>query len=195
MSVNANKGQKISLKEEIESGKIKIGLGWEKRKVDGEAHDLDSSILLLESDGICKGPQDVCFYQEGYRVLHDNAVIHHGDEHDGSKIGDNEKIEVDLNALPARIKSIIIIASIHHAAQRNQNFGQVADAYIRLINPETMADIITFDLGEDASLSTAIEFARIDRENGDWIFTATALGTNKGLADIMQKYGLKTKNG
>ena len=194
MSIDAKIGETLNLETLIpDDGRIMIGLGWEKKRALGPAHDLDSVVFMVGSDNKCQSGSDVCFYKEGFRTQHNGAVIHFGDDNNGSGVGDDEKVEISLNLIPERIKALIVVVSIHNAVKLGQNFGQVEDAWVRLANAKTGEDLVTYDLVEDATTSTAVEFARIERSGNSWTFTALGKGTQAGLPGIMEKYGFTVK--
>jgi len=170
--------------------KIIVGVGWDHKKSDGPSHDLDTSVLLLSSDGQCHEMQDLCCYKEGHRTVHGGALIHYGDETVGAKSGDDEKIDINLSLVPSHIEKMLVVVSIHHASARNQNFGQVNGAYVRIMSDDGQ-ELASYDLSEDASAFTAIEFCEIAREATGWSFRALERGTGSGLAGVISKYGFR----
>lgn len=172
--------------------KITVGVGWDKKRADGPSHDLDTSILLLSSDGQCHEMQDLCCYKEGHRTVHGGALIHYGDETVGERAGDDEKIDVNLSLVPGHIQKMLVVVSIHHAAAREQNFGQVNGAYVRVLG-EDGSELASCDLSEEASTSTAIEFCEIARDGNGWAFTPLEKGTSAGLAGVIRQYGFSPK--
>lgn len=189
-TINLNKGQKVDLtKTNPGLTKVLAGLGWEQRTTDGAAFDLDASALLLDAEGkAVDGGQSFVFYNNPVSVC--GALRTHGDNVTGEGEGDDEKISVDLTALDARVERIQFIVSIHEAAERNQNFGQVRDAYIRLVNEESDEELMRFDLSEDYSLETAVIMAELYRHNGEWKFNAIGQGYRDGLISILKEVGL-----
>lgn len=121
--------------------KIIVGVGWDHKKSDGPSHDLDTSVLLLSSDGQCHEMQDLCCYKEGHRTVHGGALIHYGDETVGAKSGDDEKIDINLSLVPSHIEKMLVVVSIHHASARNQNFGQVNGAYVRIMSDDGQSEV------------------------------------------------------
>lgn len=189
MSIKAEKNQTIL----ISDNQLLIGLGWERKESYGHAHDLDSVLIMLDENNQCKSFKDICFYKQDFRVLYDGAVVHHGDNIDGSSYGDDEVIKIKLNEIPDHIKTIIIAVSIHNAESKNQNFGQIEHAYIRIVNYEGVKDIVTYDLSENSPTSTAVEFAKLRRENNQWYFIALENGMSGGLPAVLNKYGISVK--
>lgn len=189
-AINLNKGQKVDLtKSNPGLNKILAGLGWDQRTTDGDAFDLDASALLLDADGkAVDGGLSFVFYNTPVSVC--GAVRTHGDNLTGEGEGDDEKISVDLSVLDSKVERIQFVVSIHEAAERNQNFGQVRDAYIRLLNEETNEELMRFDLSEDYSLETAVVMAELYRHNGEWKFNAIGQGYRDGLISILKEVGL-----
>lgn len=194
MKKTSRKSHSIDLSDFLKNrSKITIGLGWNERITEGETWDCDSSVLLLQDDGRCHSSNDICYYNPAFRNLHEGAVVHHGDNRTGQGVGDDEKISVDLDLIPTRIASIIIVISIYQGFARKQNFGQIDDAYIRIMSDETGDEITSFDLSEEAPESTAVEIGRLERTSTSWKFTAIQTGSVGGLAAVLEKYGLKVK--
>jgi len=172
--------------------RITIGVGWDSRKSDGDNHDLDLSLLMIHEDGKCHSHEDFCFHKDGHREVHNGSVIHHGDEKIGEKVGDDEKIDINLSLIPYDIKTLIPVVSIYKARSRELNFGLVSDAYIRIFD-ESQADLMSMDLSEDASLYTAMEFCQITRSGDGWSLEFHENGTAEGLASIIKNYGFNPK--
>ena len=192
MTVNLSKGGNISL-EKVAPGMVHacVGLGWDPRTTDGAPFDLDASAILLDATGKAISDQHFVFYNN----LKDpsGAVLHQGDNLTGVGDGDDETINVELTALEPAVERIVFLASIHDAAGRRQNFGQVADAYIRVYDrddPTNDAKVVRFDLGEDASTETALVFGELYQRGGDWKFRAIGQGYTSGLAGVIADYGL-----
>ena len=171
---------------------IRVGIGWNHSRSDGHDHDLDSSIILLDQSQTVKEAQDICFYQEGHKTVHGGAVIHYGDETTGQKEGDDETIDINLDHIPSRINKLVVVVSIHLAQSRNLNFGKVDGAYVRISN-RSGDEIAAFDLSEEASLYTAIEFCEIVRTASGWQCRKLQQGTTGGLASVIAKYGMTAK--
>lgn len=182
--INLQKGQKI----ELGLKKVCVGLGWDPNRNSGEDFDLDAAAFMLGSDK--KLPQDECFVFYNNLTSPDGAVASSGDDRTGgnSAAGDDEIITVDLDKLAPGIKEIIFTASIYKAKERKQNFGQVGNAYIRIYNALTGEEIAKYDLEEDFSIETAIEFGRIYLKNNIWKFDAMGLGYKGGLQELVDKY-------
>lgn len=192
MTVNLSKGGNISL-EKVAPGMVHacVGLGWDPRTTDGAPFDLDASAILLDATGKAISDQHFVFYNN----LKDpsGAVLHQGDNLTGAGDGDDETINVELTVLEPAVERIVFLASIHDAAGRRQNFGQVADAYIRVYDrddPTNDAKVVRFDLGEDASTETALVFGELYQRGGDWKFRAIGQGYTSGLAGVIADYGL-----
>lgn len=192
MSISLSKGQKISLTKEAPSlTKIIVGLGWDTNKYSGGFDfDLDASAFMLGENGKCTKDTDFIFY--GNLDSADGAVHHTGDDRTGgnSEEGDDEQIIVDLTKVPSNIQKIAFTATIYEAEKRNQNFGQVSNAYSRLVDDSTGKEILRYNLGEDFSIETAIVICEIYKHNGEWKFNAVGAGFSGGLAALCANYGI-----
>ena len=192
MVVSLSKGQKVDLtKTNPGLKKVKVGLGWDTNKYDGgESFDLDASAFLLEESGKVKDEKHFVFYNN---VTDPSAAVtHSGDNLTGEGDGDDEVIDIDLSAVPEDINKISFTVTIHEADSRNQNFGQVSNAFIRILNEATEEEIIRYDLGEDFSVETALVVAELYRHNGEWKFAAVGAGYQGGLAALCEDFGLQT---
>lgn len=188
-TVSLSKGGNVSLtKTDPTMKKVLIGLGWDARSTDGQDFDLDASAFLLDAEGKVRTPEDFVFYNNMKGA--NGAVEHTGDNRTGEGDGDDESLKVNLEALPADVNKIAFVVTIHDAVARNQNFGQVSGAFIRLINEDSGTEVTRFDLSEDASTETAMLFAEIYRNNGEWKFKAVGQGYSGGLASVCAEYGI-----
>ena len=189
MAVSLGKGGNVSLsKEDPGLTKILIGMGWDTRSTDGAEFDLDASAFLLAAGDKVRTDTDFIFY--GYLKSADGSVVHTGDNRTGEGDGDDEAIKIDLSMIPAEIQKIAISVTIHEAAARNQNFGMVSNAFIRIVNDLTNNEIVRFDLAEDASTETALVFGEVYRHGGDWKFRAVGQGYQGGLGPLAKNYGV-----
>ncbi len=189
MSINLSKGQKISLTKDNPSlSKLMVGLGWDTNRYDGPSFDLDASAFLLGANGKVTGDEDFVFYKQLEHPSH--SVIHMGDSLTGDGDGDDEQIKVDLSLVPEKIGKIAFTVTIYDAAARNQNFGQVENAYIRIVDEATGQEILRYDLGEDFSVETAIVVGELYRNNGEWKFNAIGSGYKGGLAALCGSFGI-----
>lgn len=192
MAVSLSKGGRISLSKEAPGlSKIYIGLGWDCRKTDGSPFDLDSSIFLLNGSGKVRNDSDFVFY--GNLKAVDGAVEHLGDNLTGAGEGDDEVIKVNLTNLDANasdVEKLAVVVTIHEAEERKQNFGQVNNAFIRILNDEDKTEIVRYDLSEDFSMETALVFGEIYKKGGEWRFTAVGQGYAGGLAAACKDYGV-----
>lgn len=190
MPINLSKGQKISLSKEVPGlSRIMVGLGWDTNRYDGNADfDLDASAFLVGANGKCTCSGDFVFYNN---LEHPSgAVKHMGDNRTGDGEGDDEQIFVDLSKIPANIEKFAVTVTIFDAEKRRQNFGQVSNAYCRMVNDDTGEEIIRYDLGEDFSIETAMVVGELYRHNGEWKFNAIGSGFSGGLAALCRNYGL-----
>lgn len=190
MTVNLSKGGNISLSKEAPGlTHAVVGLGWDPRVTDGAKFDLDASAILCGADGKAVSDEHFVFYNNTKDPS--GAVQHQGDNRDGSGEGDDEMVFVSLLDLPAAVEKIVFVVSIDEAEARDQNFGQVANAYIRVLDANNPDSPITkYDLGEDFSTERSVKFGEIYRHNGDWKFRAVGQGYSAGLAGIIAEYGL-----
>lgn len=190
MAIQLSKGQRIDLtKDNPALRNIIIGLGWDIKNYDGgQDYDLDASAFLLNSAGKCRQDLDFIFYNNLQST--DGSVRHTGDNRTGEGDGDDEQIAVDLSAVPADVDRIAFTVTIHDAEARNQNFGQVSNAFARLVDENTGQEVLRFDLGEDFSIETAVVFCELYRHNNDWKFNAVGAGFQGGLAALVNAYGL-----
>jgi tellurium resistance protein TerD len=161
-----------------------IGLGWEVKQ--GNTLDLDASVFMIDNKG--KLPQDEYFVFYNNLQSPDGAVKHTGDNRTGAGDEDDEMILANLDAIGANISEILIIVTIHDAEARKHNFGLLSDAYIRILDVETKREILRYDLDAEYPTNTDVEFGRIKRENGEWIFIASGIGGNKGLQGYVDMY-------
>lgn len=191
MSISLVKGQKIDLTK-TNPGLVKaiIGLGWDTNKYSGGGDfDLDASAFLLGENGKALKDEDFIFYNnlEG----RNGCVIHTGDNRTGEGEGDDEQIKVDFSKVPPEIHKVAITVTIHDAANRRQNFGQVSNAFVRIVNEETNQEIMRYDLAEEFSVETAIVVCELYRNNGEWKFNAIGSGFQGGLNALCSNFGLQ----
>jgi tellurium resistance protein TerD len=189
MAISLQKGGNVNLSKESPGLKrIVVGLGWDPRSSDGAAFDLDGSAFMLKADGKVRSDLDFIFYNNLKSV--EGSVTHAGDNRDGQGDGDDEKLTVDLAAVPAAIDRIAVSVTIHEALARRQNFGMVGKAYIRCVNADNNVEIARFDLSEDSSTETAMIFGEIYRLGAEWKFRAIGQGFNGGLGPLARSFGV-----
>ena len=190
MAVSLSKGQKVDLtKGNPGLSKIIVGLGWDTNKYDGGADfDLDAAAFLLAANGKVASDSDFVFY--GNLKHSSGGVEHMGDNLTGEGDGDDEQIKVNLAAVPASVDKIGFTVTIYEAESRKQNFGQVSNAYIRIVDETSNAELIRYDLGEDFSVETAVVVGELYRNNGEWKFSAIGSGFQGGLKALCQNYGV-----
>lgn len=189
MALSLQKGGNLSLsKTDPSLDHVLIGLGWDERATDGAEFDLDASAFLLTASGKVRGDADFIFYNQ--LKSSDGAVEHTGDNRTGSGDGDDESLMVTLSKVSPEVAKIAITVTIHDAEARSQNFGQVSNAFIRVVNNDTQAEVVRFDLAEDYSTETAMVFGELYRHNNDWKFRAVGQGYAGGLAAMCQQYGI-----
>ncbi|HHH9441300.1 TPA: TerD family protein [Pseudomonas aeruginosa] len=189
MALTLQKGGNLSLSKEAPGlTKILVGLGWDPRATDGTEFDLDASAFLLGANGKVRGEADFIFYNQ--LKSPDGSVEHTGDNRTGAGEGDDEVIKVDLSRVPAEVDKIAFTVTIHDAEIRKQNFGQVGNSFIRIVNETNGAEVVRYDLAEDASTETAMIFAELYRNNGEWKFRAVGQGYAGGLRALANGYGM-----
>ncbi len=190
MPISLSKGQKVDLtKTNPGLKKIVVGLGWDVNAFDsGSAFDLDTSIFMVGENGKCPTEKEFIFYGNLKHVS--GSVEHLGDNLTGEGDGDDEQIKVDLSTVPANVQKIAFTTTIYDADVRRQNFGQVSNAFIRIMDGVTGMELIRYDLGEDFSIETAVVVGELYRYNGEWKFNAIGSGFQGGLAALCGHYGI-----
>lgn len=183
MAINLQKGQR----ESIHAPKFTIGLGWDTNSsTTGVDFDLDASVFILGEDKKMLSDQHFVFYNNLKSPT--GAVEHTGDNLTGDGDGDDEQVLVDLSKIENEATEICIVVTIHEATSRNQNFGQVRNSFIRVFDTISGEEILKFELDEDFSIETAVEFGRIYKRNSEWKFEAVGMGMKGGLQDYVNKY-------
>ena len=191
MPINLSKGQKVDLTKKNPGLKnIMVGLGWDVNAfASGADFDLDAAAFLLGSNGKCPTEKEFIFY--GNLEHTSGAVKHMGDNLTGEGDGDDEQIEVSLAGIPANVEKVAFTVTIYDAEPRRQNFGQVSNSYIRIVDADTNTELIRYDLGEDFSIETAVVVGELYRHNGEWKFNAIGSGFQGGLAALCGHYGIE----
>ncbi len=192
MAVSLRKGQKVDLtKGKPGLRHLTVGLGWDVNRYDsGGDFDLDASAFLLGENGRVTGDADFIFY--GNPAHPSGSVNYGGDNRTGAGEGDDEQILVDLSLIPAAIQKIDFTVTIYEADTRRQNFGQVSNAFVRIVDDDSGQELIRYDLEEDFSIETAVVVGELYRHNGEWKFNAIGSGFQGGLAALCQNYGINT---
>lgn len=189
MGVSLSKGGNVSLTKEAPNlTAVAVGLGWDVRSTTGTDFDLDASALILGESAKVLSDAHFVFYNNLRSP--DGAVEHTGDNLTGEGEGDDEVINVQLSALPPEVSSIVFAVSIHDADSRGQSFGQVRNAFIRVVNQADGNEIARYDLSEDASTETAMNFGELYRSGAEWKFRAIGQGYAAGLAGIARDFGV-----
>lgn len=190
MAISLQKGQKVDLtKGNPGLKKIVVGLGWDVNKYDGgKDFDLDAAAFMLNTEGKVADDRNFIFYNN--TTSPEGSVIHTGDNRSGVGDGDDEQIKVDLSLVPGGVAKISFGITIHEAKERRQNFGQVSNAYVRVLDEQSGAELIRYDLGEDFSVETAIVVGELYRNGAEWKFNAIGSGYQNGLAGLCNDFGL-----
>ncbi|MBP2412766.1 tellurium resistance protein TerD [Arthrobacter stackebrandtii] len=188
-SLTLSKGSNLSLtKADPGLQMAMIGLGWDPRTTSGDQFDLDASAILVTANGKVRNNDDFIFYNQ--LASKDGSVVHQGDNRTGEGDGDDEQVLINLTTVSADIERIVIVVSIDQADARRQNFGQVRDAFCRVVNQETDQEVVRYDLSEDAASETTMVFAEIYRHGAEWKFRAVGQGYASGLHGIATDYGI-----
>ena len=190
MAVSLKKGQKVDLTKTNPGLKeVLVGLGWDVKRYDGGSDfDLDASVFMLGESG--KVPSDGEFIFYGNKKHSSGSVERMGDNLTGAGEGDDEQIKINLAEIPANIAKIDFTVTIYEADQRKQNFGQVENAFIRVVNAANGEELIRYDLTEDFSIETAVVVGELYRHGGEWKFNAIGSGFEGGLAALGRNYGV-----
>lgn len=190
MAVNLSKGQKIDItKGNTGLNNILVGLGWDTNKYDGQGDfDLDASVFILGANGKVRSDEDFIFFNnlEGAN----GAVVHTGDNLTGDGDGDDEQIKITLDKFPSDVERVAFVITIHEAENRNQNFGQVSNAFVRVVDHSKNEELARFDLGEDFSIETALICGELYKHNNEWKFSAIGSGYQGGLAAVCRDFGV-----
>jgi tellurium resistance protein TerD len=189
MSVSLSKGGNVSLTKQAPGlTAVLVGLGWDARTTSGADFDLDASALMVGASGKIMSDQHFIFFNN--LISPDGSVQHTGDNLTGEGEGDDELIKVDLASVPAEVDKIVVAVSIYEAEPRAQSFGQVSNAFIRVVNQADNVEIARYDLSEDASTETAMIFGEVYRNGTEWKFRAVGQGYSTGLAGIARDFGV-----
>ena len=189
MAISLTKGGNVNLSKEAPNlTNMAVGLGWNPRATDGQAFDLDAVAFLVNESGKVRADADFIFFNN--LKSSDGSVEHTGDNRTGEGDGDDEVIKVDLSKVPADVSKVVFCAVIYEGQARNQNFGQVANAYIRIVNTQGGAEVARYDLSEDSSTETAMIFGELYKNNGEWKFRAVGQGFAGGLGPLAQSHGV-----
>jgi tellurium resistance protein TerD len=189
VGVSLVKGGNVSLTKEAPGlTNVVVGLGWDVRTTTGADYDLDASAIMLNANGKVISDQHFVFFNN--LTSPDGTVEHTGDNLTGEGEGDDEAIRVNLAAMAADVAKVVFPVSIYDADARAQNFGQVSNAFIRVVNEADQSELTRFDLTEDASTETAMVFGELYRHGTEWKFRAVGQGYSSGLVGIAQDFGV-----
>lgn len=184
MAINLIKGQKIN----IGLNNITVGLGWDPNEGTGHDFDLDASAIMINSKRKLISDDFFVFYNN--LESPDGALVHTGDDPTGgnSDGDDDEAIQIDISKLDEKVEEILFVVTIEDFERRKQNFGQVRNSYIRIVDDSTNEEIAKYELDEDFSIETGVEFGRLYKRNGDWKFEASGIGYQADLGFFLEKY-------
>ena len=190
MAVNLSKGQRISL-EKVAPGlsEVFVGLGWDTNITDtGGDFDIDASVFLVGSNEKLVSDNHFIFYNNLTSPDANKSVEHLGDNRTGAGEGDDEVIKVNLKQVPPEVNKIVMTVTIHDAEEKQQNFGQVQNAFVRVVNAENSKEVVRYDLTEDFSVETALIMAELYRKDGEWRVNAVGAGYQGGLQALLDRY-------
>lgn len=189
MPISLSKGANISLSKEAPGlSKLIVGLGWKARQTDGAAFDLDASAFMLGASGQVRSDADFIFYNQKKSTC--GSVESMGDNKSGEGEGDDETVKIDLARVPADVAKIVFTVTINEAETRRQNFGQISDAYIRVMDAASGNVVVRYDLSEDYSVETGLIVGELYRNGADWKFRAVGQGSREGLAFLGRQFGV-----
>ncbi len=189
MAVSLSKGGNVSLSKEAPGlSEVTVGLGWDPRVTDGTEFDLDASVFIVGESGKVLDDNSFIFYNN--KKSTDGSVEHMGDNRSGAGEGDDEQVTVKLTSLAATVKKLVFAVTIHDAEARKQSFGQVSNAYIRVINKADGKELARYDLSEDASTETAMIFGEVYRSGEEFKFKAIGQGFAGGLKPLAEAHGV-----
>ena len=190
MGISLEKGQRISL-EKVSPGleAVLVGLGWDVNKTDsGTDFDIDTSVFMLGSNEKILSEKHFIFYNNAKSPDPDASVEYMGDNRTGAGEGDDEAVLVNLNKVPSEVEKLVFTVTIHEADARQQNFGQIQNAYVRLVDVKTKNEVLRYDLAEDYSIETALIMTELYRKDGTWRMNAIGSGYQGGLQALLNRY-------
>lgn len=189
MGVSLQKGGNVNLSKEAPGlSAVHVGLGWDVRATDGSDFDLDASAFMVKVDGKVRGDSDFIFYNNLKST--DGSVQHMGDNKTGAGEGDDEVVQIDLGKVPPEVDKVAFAVTIHEGETRRQSFGQVSNAFIRVVNKADGKELARYDLTEDGSTETALVFGELYRNGADWKFRAVGQGFKGGLGPLAKNFGV-----
>ncbi|WP_459205780.1 TerD family protein [Pseudomonas sp. MLB6B] len=189
MAVSLSKGGNVSLSKEAPGlAEVTVGLGWDARVTDGAEFDLDASVFVVGENGKVLNDAGFIFYNN--KTSADGSIEHLGDNRSGQGDGDDEQVNVKLTGLAPDVKKLVFAVTIHDADARKQSFGQVSNAYIRVVNKADGKELARYDLSEDASTETAMIFGELYRNGDEFKFKAIGQGFAGGLKPLAEAHGV-----
>lgn len=189
MSISLTKGGNVSLTKQAPGlTVVNVGLGWDMRTTTGAEFDLDASAIVCDADGRALTHRHFVFFNN--LQSSEGAVVHNGDNLTGVGEGDDEVIKVDLVAMPTGAEKVVFLVSVYEAEARGQSFGQVCNAFIRVVNQADGVELARYDLSEDASTETTMIFGELYRYGAEWKFRAVGQGYPGDLTDVARDYGV-----
>ena len=190
MAINLSKGERISL-EKVAPGLVQIfiGLGWDINATDtGADFDIDASIFLLDNNDKLISDKHFIFYNNPNSPDPEQSIKQRGDNRTGAGEGDDEIIDVNLKTVPPEVSKMALTVTIHEADKRQQNFGQVQNAFVRIVDAKEQNEVARYDLTEDFSIETALIMAELYRKDGEWRVNAVGAGYQGGLQALLDRY-------
>ena len=165
--------------------KVILGAGWDVAS-GGQDFDLDIAAFLLNANGKVQNiPDDVIFFNN----MQGQGIYLEGDNRTGAGEGDDERIRIDLESIPAHVQKIVFVVTIHEAQAKRQTLGMVENSYVRLLDEENKErEICRFNLKENGSTVTSVIFSELYKQNGEWQFKAIGEGKIADLNGILGIY-------
>lgn len=198
MGVSLKKGQKINL---VKSNgkkltKLMIGLGWDaveqpigffSKLFNGKTDiDCDASVFLCQG-GKFVDTDDLVYF--GNLEHNTHAVKHMGDNLTGEGEGDDEEIFIDLTKLPSEYDKLIFVVNVYKGFERNQHFGMIKNAFIRVVDNDSNEELCRFNLTEDYSGMLSMILGEVYKRGNDWKFNAIGNGTKDiNLTEISKHF-------
>lgn len=185
MGINLSKGQKVDLTKGTDIQQFVIGLGWDANDTTGQPFDLDVSAFVLGANKKVISEDHFVFYNN--LKAPGESVVHTGDNLTGEGDGDDETVKVDFSRIEPEAEEIVFVVTIHDAENRKQTFGQVRKSFIRIMDPSS-TELLKYELDEDFSIETSVEFGKLYKKDGEWKFDAVGTGQREGLSSYVKKY-------
>jgi stress response protein SCP2 len=197
MTINLQKGQRISLKKEAPNlTRLMCGLGWDVVEKSGglmglfgggSDFDLDASVLCLDSQDKLKDKSNIVYF--GNLRHSSGSITHLGDNLTGAGDGDDEQVLIELPQIPPQIAKLVFVINIYDCVKRQQEFGQVKNAFVRLVDLGNNREIARYTLsGQQYQGCTGMVLAEVYRHNDEWKMVASGEGVQMDLGAMAKQY-------